>query len=38
VSPKVKTTERKGIGVCFLTHNTSRKKGVLELWDGDEDE
>jgi hypothetical protein len=34
VSPKVKTTEGKGVGVHSLALNTSRVKGTLELWDG----
>jgi len=33
-SPKVKTMEREGIGVHFLTRNTLGQRSVLELQDG----
>jgi len=34
-SPKVKTTEGKGVGACFLAHNTSGVEGRVGVpgWD-----
>jgi len=35
VSPKLKTTEREGVGACFVAHNTLRVKGHVGVpgWD-----
>jgi len=34
MSPKVKTSKRKGVGVCSLAYNISRVKGHAKALDG----